>query len=147
MVASEGLGTLEDAEAIKPLKLWSFAEATASGLGSGGADSSPGAGVLARVVFTWMGAESCSFVSGSGLAPMFAAIRITGESATPADGLSGGATVAVLGAEVCVTELARPGVPVEGAPTGENVGAGAAAGCLESWGVLRGCALDLPSFP
>src|ERR1700676_1555582 len=108
MVASEGLGTLEDAEAIKPLKLWSFAEATASGLGSGGADSSPWAGVLARVFFTRLGAESGSFVSGSGLAAMFAAIRITGESATPADGLSGGATVAVLGAGVWVPDVGGP---------------------------------------
>src|SRR5260370_40078189 len=88
-VASEGLGTLEDADAIKPLKLWSFAEATASGLGSGGADSSPWAGVLARVVFTPMGAEFGSCVSGAGIGAVFAATLHTGETSDPGHVCSG----------------------------------------------------------
>ena len=142
-MASEGLGTLEDPEAIKPLRLRSVAEATASGLGSGGADSSACACVLARVVdFTCMGAESACLVPGS----ESAAIRITGELLTPADGLSGGIAVAVLGAKLWVDELARSGVLTEGA-TGEDLGAGAGAACPESWGVLTGCVLDLPSSP
>jgi hypothetical protein len=143
-----GLGTLEDAEAIKPLKVLSFADATASGLGRGGADSSAWACVLARVVaFTCMGAESGCFVPGSESAAMIAAIRVTGESPTPADGLLGGAAGAILGAKLCIAELARPGVLVEGAVSGEDMGATAGAGCPESWGALAGCVLDLLSFP
>jgi hypothetical protein len=98
---------------------------------------------LALVVdFTCMGAESGCFVPGS----ESAAIRITGELPTPADGLSGGIAVAVLGAKLWVDQLARSGVLTEGA-TGEDMGAGAGAACPESWGVLTGCVLDLPSFP
>ena len=146
-VASEGLETLDDVD-IRPLKLLSFADATASELGSGGADSSAWACALAPELFdfTSMGAESGFFVSGSG----FDAIRITGGLPTPADGFSIGAAVAVLGAKVWVVELAWPGVLVEGAATGEDMGASAGAGRPESWGVLVGCGagavLDLPSF-
>ena len=139
-----GLGTFVEAEDIKPLKVLSFADATASGLGRGGADSSAWPCVLTRVVdFTWMGAESGCFIPGS----ESAAIRITGELPTPADGLSGGAAVAVLGAKLWVAELARSSVVVEGAATEEDAGAGAGAGRPESWGVLTGGGLDLPSFP
>src|SRR5260370_25629294 len=124
-VGMVGLGKFIDAEASKPLKLRSFADATASGLGSGGADSSAWACVLARVVdFTCMGAESGCFVPGSESAAMIAAIRGTGESPTPAEGLSSRAAVAVLEAKLWVDELARSGVLTEGA-TGEDIGAGA----------------------
>ena len=78
---------------------------------------------------------------------MIAAIRVTGESPTPAEGLSSRAAVAVLEAKLWVDELPRPGVLVEGAATGEDVCAGAEAGRSESWGVLTGCDLDLSSFP
>ena len=159
-----GLGTFVEAEDIKPLKVLSFADATASGLGRGGADSSAWPCVLTRVVdFTWMGAESGCFVPGSEFPAMFAAmfaeifgavfapmlveIRITEELPTPAEGLSSNVAVAVFGAKLWVAELARSSVLVEGAVTGEDVGAGAGAGCPESWGVLTGCVLDLLSCP
>ena len=102
-----------------------------------------------------MGAESSFFVPGSEFAAMFgatfAAIRVAGEMLAPADGLSGGVATAVLGAEVWVVEFARSGVLVEGAATGEDVGAGAGSGCCpESWGALTGggtgVVLELPNF-
>jgi hypothetical protein len=90
-----------------------------------------------------MGAESGCFIAGSG----FAAIRITGELPTPAEGLSSVdvAAAAVLGAKLWVDELSRSGVLAEGA-TGEDAGARAGANRPESWGVLTGCVLALPSF-
>jgi hypothetical protein len=145
-VASEGLGGFDDAEEIRPLKLLSLADASVLGLGSGGADSSAWADILGPD-FTCRGAESGFFVPGSEFAAAFAAIRITVELPGPADGSSRGAAVAVLGAKVWVAALARPGVLVEGAATGEDMGVG--AGCFESWGELTGCGagvlLDLPS--
>src|SRR5450756_1460466 len=93
-----------------------------------------------------MVADSVFFVPGPGIA----LLRSTRELPAPADGWSGGVAVAVLRAKVGVAELARSGVLVEGAATGEDMGAGAGAGCPESWGELTGCGvgvvLDLPSF-
>jgi hypothetical protein len=75
IVASEGLGRLDDAEEIRPFKLLSSADAMVSGLGSEGADSSAWAGILFPD-FTRRGVEAF-FVPGSEFAATFASIRIT----------------------------------------------------------------------
>ena len=98
-----------------------------------------------------MGDASGFFVVGAEFAAMIAAIRVTGELPAPADGLSGSVAMAVLGAKVGFAEFVRSGVLVEGAATGEDVGARAGAGCCpESWGALTGggtgVVLDLPNF-
>jgi len=145
------LEKLDDADDIKPLKALSLGGATASGLGSAGAESGDGACVFVPGAFdfTKSGVELGFFASS----PESSAIRVSGRVAAPDDGMSGDVTVAVLPDAVWVAELARLGVLGEGATFAEDMGAG--AGCAESCfpeseGVFTcgaGVAVvDLPSF-